>query len=61
MELLIKETCSKETQTLSKLKGINDDYEFAKGYFQLKRESMANKAVGISLEEICNTYAMLNT
>ena len=61
MELLIKETCSKETQTLSKLKGINDDYEFAKGYFQLKRESMANEAVGISLEEICNAYAMLNT
>ena len=60
MELLIKETCSKETQTLSKLKGVND-YEFAKGYFQLKRESMANEAVGISLEEICNTYAMLNT
>ena len=61
MELLIKETCSKETQTLSKLNGINDDYEFAKGYFQLKRESMANEAVGISLEEICNAYAMLNT
>ena len=60
MELLIKEICSNETQTLSKLKGI-DDYEFAKGYFQLKRESMANEAVGISLEEICNTYAMLNT
>ena len=61
MELLIKEICSVEIQTLSKLKGINDDYEFAKGYYQLKRESMANEAVGISLEEICNTYAMLNT
>ena len=61
MQLIVKEIYTAETETLNKLKGINNDYEFARGYYQLKRESMANEAVGISLDEICNTYAMLNT
>ena len=56
---LINSRKLEEERAMIELRKLEDNRLFAEGYFQIRRESAANAAVGISLATICDLYAKL--
>lgn len=56
-----KETIlARQKEELDALEAINDIIDnklYARGYYQIPREAMANEAVGISIDEMCRIYS----